>query len=188
MRILAFGHRKRNGKTQSARFAIAYLRLTRPDLKVYTLGFADSIKAIAYKLFSWGGLQTGIYYENNASEIEVALPAIGKSPRQLWDAIGLDGRNLCESVWYELGTRYIPNADIVIFSDNRAVFESNKIIESGGVCVKINRPNMPRGGPVDDLLNDFTGWYRIIENDGTLKELNDKVKLLCDDLLKEWKL
>ena len=65
--------------------------------------------------------------------------------------------------------------DIVIISDLRFSNEACAISKRGGRLVKINR-DVPKGiDPAEVDLMNWGDWDHIIDNNGTLNELNEKV-------------
>src|SRR5688572_14960852 len=100
MKVIGFGYKKRVGKDTAARFLVAHLRTQGKSVQVLSLSHA--IKNVAHYLYKWGGLQEGFYYDDHENEIEMVLPPIGKSPRQIWDHIGTSMRDICEKTWCEI--------------------------------------------------------------------------------------
>lgn len=184
MKILGFGHQKRVGKDEATRYAVAHARQLRPDLRIAVLSFGSVIKEVSKHLYNWGGLMDAPYYENHPSEIEEILPAIGKSPRQIWDTIGLAGRDISDRTWVELAMQDV-DAHLLVCKDVRGPAEFDLIKMNHGLLVKIVRPGAPQGGPVDRLLGDRL-WDHVITNDGTLRTLNLIVKDLVKDCLEKW--
>lgn len=184
MKILGFGHRKRVGKDTATNFAIGFARQYRPDLNIQVLSFGNIIKFYCYHMYSWGGLEEADYYENHPSEIEVVLPSIGKSPRQIWDHVGLMARSLCDRTWVELALKGV-DADILICKDVRGRTEFELIQQCGGLSVRIIRPDMPLGSAVDDIL-ESASWDRVILNKGSLGDFCTQVKLLTRECIDTW--
>lgn len=187
MKIIGFGHRKRVGKDTAVKYAMAYMRQTYPKIKCHILSFGDQIKNVAHLMYKSGGLEQGIYYENNPNEIEEVIPAIGRSPRQIWDEIGLMGRGIWPRTWVELAINSVPEADILFCKDVRGPTEIELIDSYRGWAFRIDREDVSKGGKVDELLADHK-WDGIICNNGTHKELNTKIKDLCEKAVKIWDL
>lgn len=187
MRIIGFGHRKRVGKDSAVKFALSYMRQARPDLKCHILSFGNAIRKISHSMYFWGGLETSVFYENNPHLIENELPLIGRSPRQIWDEVGLMGRGICPKTWVELALKEAQIADILFCKDVRAHTEIDLIDEYNGVAIRIDKLDAPKGGNVDELLSDHK-WDRVIDNNGSLKEFNTKIRELCQQLIKQWEL
>lgn len=184
MIIIGFGHKKRVGKDQAVKFAMSFARQHYPKLNVQVFSFGDMIKEVAYTMFKWGGLEPGIYYENNPQLIEKILPPIGRSPRQIWDMIGLMGREICPVIWPQAAISSLTQEpDVLLCKDVRFPTEIKLIKEFQGYVFKLNRPGVEPGGQVDLALDSYDGWSGIIENDKGLKSLNGKIKGLTAQIL-----
>ena len=175
MRIIGFGHRKRVGKDTAAKFALSMLRIDHGKLKTGRLSFGDQLKDLSHRAFAWGGLETATYYHNHPEEIEVILPAIGKSPRQIWDEMGLTGRNIHPNIWVNMAA-HCADGDLLISPDVRFPTEIDLIRKFGGLVIRVDRPDAIKvNTAVDTALADFDEWDFVINNNGTLRELNQKV-------------
>lgn len=183
MKIIGFGHQKRVGKDTATKFAMSFARQYRPDLKINVLSFGDMLKEIAYCMYKWGGLEQSSYYENHSNEIEEVIPAIGKSPRQIWDIVGMMGRQISDKTWVELALEGI-GSDLLICKDIRSPVEF-ALIKETGTTIKITRDNAPIGGPVDFLLKDVP-WGLVVENNGTLRDLNLRIKEIIKEKIDLW--
>lgn len=184
--IIAFAHRKRVGKDTAAKFLDTALRLERPGIKVRKVSFAAKLKDICHQLFGWAGLQPGVYYENpaNESKREEVLPAIGKTPRQIWIEVGNKMREVYPDVWVDNALRSLDSSYILIVTDCRFENEVNKIHELGGVVYKITRPDAPVSDDASDCaLEGFAGFDGIIVNGGTLKDLHNSINEIAKGLL-----
>lgn len=157
------------------------LTIRYPKKQVVKTAFATPLYDIAYKMFSWAGMQTKQYYDEHKHEKEIILEKIGKSPRQILIEIGLKFREVYTDTWldYTINTE----ADILIITDLRFPNEADKIKKIGGQTVLIIRdvkmtedPNDP-----DNQLNNY-GWDIILSNLGTKKELNQTVLDFIDGL------
>src|SRR5690606_30036924 len=116
MKIIAFGHKKRVGKDTAAKFLMAAFRAK--QINCQRLSFGDQIKSIAHRMFGHLGLEDAPYYFNHPESIEQILPAIGKSPRQIWDDLGVMGRKIWPYTWSSLALKDM-DCDIAICSDFR---------------------------------------------------------------------
>jgi len=172
-KIITFGYKKGVGKSTAAKFLTTYLRLQGNTTK--SVSFASKLKDIAHQLYKWGGLQRGVYYETNYQEKEVVLPLIGKSPRQIWIELGNKVREIHPDTWIQCALQ--PNGiDYIIITDLRFPNEAKAIKEADGKLVKINRPNIPTGtDPAEIELDNWNDWDEVINNTGSLKDLNDIV-------------
>src|SRR5690349_19449377 len=88
MKIVAFGYRQNVGKDTAAKFLMTQLRAGNSRLKVSRIGFADRLKELCEDAFGWAGLMPMDFYENHPPFKNNTLPAIGKSPRDIWLRMG----------------------------------------------------------------------------------------------------
>ncbi len=174
--IIAFGHQKSVGKSSASQFLDTYIRTAFPDLKVRNSAFAGKLKDIAFQLFSWAGLERGIYYETHYEEKEIVLPAIGKSPRDIWIEVGNKMREIDVDVWLK-NALSCKDCDVIIISDLRFRNEANYIKDHGGILIKILRLGTLTGADKAEIdLFGYGDWDYYIENDGTLDDLNRNVE------------
>ena len=153
------------------------LRIEHKGINIIQAGFADKVKDVAYQLFSWAGLQPGSYYETNYKLKNEILPAIGKTPRQLWIGVGNGIRQATghDDTWLDYLIHNI-KADILIIYDLRFPAEAEGIKKHGGYIFRIDRDAAPKyDDGADDPLADYTGWTGIIENNGSLNDLHKKI-------------
>lgn len=182
MTIISFGHKKRRGKDTAVNCAMAFARQYYPSLQFGILSFGDQIKKVSYDMFHWAGLELGMYYENNPKEIDELLAPINLSPRQIWDNIGLMGREIEPRVWVQMAIAHAPEADVLFCKDLRFPTEVDLIREFKGKIYRIDR-SIPDGGKVDQALNFYTEWDGIIDNNGSIKDLNKKIKQIVGNQL-----
>ncbi len=136
--------------------------------------FAAQVKAIAKKLFSLDDEQLHTYEGK-----ETIDPRWQTTPRAILQQIGGLMRGIHPKVWTRfVFSEFSPGSNVVI-TDVRYPSELAEIREHGGYVVRINRPGAgSRTGAADDsetALNAFDGWDYVINNDGTLDDLEDKV-------------
>jgi hypothetical protein len=178
MKIIAFGHQKRVGKDTAAQFVSTYLRVEQGIKRVKKAGFADKLKDVCHQLYGWAGLKDKDFYEQpeNFHLKEVVLPAIGKTPRQIWISFGNEVK---AATYYNTWLDYLlkhTTADWLIVSDMRFPNEADYIREIGGIVVKVTRPSVPHmPDAADDPLLNYQNWSAHIINDGSLADFYSKV-------------
>lgn len=127
---------------------------------------------------------------------EVVIPALGVSPRSLMQTLGTDwGRNIVNpDIWlnsmrirltaYEEMRKHGYKSAIVMVTDVRFDNECELIHSLGGKIVRIDRPGH---GGVDEHDSEagvtLTNIDQIIDNDGTLEDLKEKIGTFCWDEL-----
>ena len=183
MKIIALGHKKNVGKNTFAKFVMTYLRCERPDLKIKQISFAAKLKDISYQLYSWAGLERGIYYESHREVKEEILPQIGKSPREIWIEVGNKLREVYPNTWIDYALNHLV-ADIIIITDLRFKNEASVIWQNNGQLIRIDRPEVLQGtDPAEVDLNDWPHWDTVINNHGTLRDLNQIAERFARSLL-----
>lgn len=183
MDIYAFGHKKRVGKDTAAGMLLKIIAERFPHTYIQKVSFARKMKEMCFQLYRWDGLMHPDQYEcvHNAELRDVPLPTIGKTPRQIWIEFGTTvGRSIYENTWVDLLIRGpvggLPKASIMIISDLRFPNEAARIREFGGKLIKIENPRVPVTDDVADVaLDGFDGWDYVIQNDGTIRNLREKI-------------
>lgn len=184
---VAFGHRKRTGKDTAGGLLKQQLNFLAPFLVVKEVSFATKLKEISYDLFKWAGLQPGAFYElpENAHLREVVLPAVGKTPRQIWIEVGNKLREVCPEVWVQ-NALFVDGADVVIVRDLRYLNEADIIESKGGHRYKMVRDSAPVSNDVADCnLDTYDRWTGIITNNGTIDDLAHKMYGLAKSIIRE---
>lgn len=182
MKILAFGHKSRVGKDVSTKFLINLIQERRPDLKVERRAFADKVKDISYQLYRLHGLQPGPYYDEHPEARSIKLPILGKDPVEIWVAVGNKLREVYAETWVDL-VLLDCSADIIIVSDLRYPNEAKRICELGGYCVRLDKKDaLIRDTVADNALNDYIGWHKIMQNNGSLSDLELEMTDLINEL------
>lgn len=187
MKIIAFGHQKGVGKDTAASFLNTILRIAVPHLIIKHISFAGKLKNISFQLFSWGGLERAIYYESHPTKKEINLPKLGCAPRDIWIGVGNKMREMWPSIWIDCALKGT-KADIIIISDLRFENEAIAIRKAKGTLIKIVRDNISRGtDPAETSLLNWTDWDQIINNNGSLDNLNNHMEILAKEILEEIK-
>lgn len=177
MKIIAIGHYKRVGKDWFARAVVRHCAEINPSLRVKVKSWAWKLKQICHELYGWAGLREPHFYETDEGQPhrETILPAIGKSPRQIWIEFGTDAvRELVyRHTWRDHLLRTDHQCDVLIIPDTRFYNEIEGIDEVGGHKLKIVRPGYRAGDnkPDQELLS-YRGWHNVIGEVGTLKSLD----------------
>lgn len=185
MRIVGIGYKKSSGKDQFASFMHTFIRCAQPGLCIKRVSFADKLKNISCQLYGWAGLQNGPFYERYRDKKEVALPLIGKSPRQIWIEVGNKLREVYEETWIDYALRGI-DADIIIISDVRFRNEARRIKNQGGMLIRIDRPDITQGtDPAEVELDAWDNWDLIVDNAGDLTYLNSIAESLSRKLIND---
>lgn len=175
--IIAFGHRKQQGKSTCAELLKQNIIVAQGLESVEIRAFSDPLYEICHQLYGWDGFKKREHYEAFPSDKEVPLPVIGKSPRQILIDFGTLG--IRQQVYSETWVKYLINTlnnKITLIPDLRFHNEAEALKEAGALLVKVVRPKAILENDVaDEDLDDFEGWDLTIINDGTKRQLNDQL-------------
>jgi len=184
MIIVGIGYRKGRGKDSLANFIKDHLSINCKGCTVRVVGFADKLKDISYQLFSWAGLQRGIYYESHYQMKEEILPAIGMSPRDIWIAVGNALRKVYSKSWIHFLTKNPQNVDVLLCKDLGFVNEAEEIrATKGGVLVKMEREGPMATDGRETELDGWLDWDIIVKNHGTLHDLQRTAVQICTEYI-----
>lgn len=183
--VVGFGHRKRVGKDLSSELLADLIFWSQPQLTVVRQGFAENLKRLCAESFGWAGLQHPEYYDSRPEAREEQIPALGgKTHRQVWIEVGNKLRDVHPDVWVRTLLDEVW-CDVLLIPDVRYMNEVLAIREAGGILVKVERDCIPHTSDVaDDSLRTFTGWDRVVKNNGTIDELQEQLRglseVVCD--------
>ncbi len=188
-KIIGFGHRKRTGKDQAAKFLTTILKQNCPKLNVRKTSFAWKLKDVCHQLYAWAGLREPVYYENHPETRETKLPEIGLSPREIWIQLGTPAirKQVYDGTWVEYCLRSNTDADILVITDLRFPNEFQAIQNLNGDCIKVIRESIPDTDDVADTALAHIPdekWDQIIYNNGDLGDLFDLMESLAGILCK----
>lgn len=160
----------RSGKDTTANFIVA------ANHGFYRYSFAEPLYRMAYACFG-----TDFRAEEwQGAAKETAIPAIGKSPRQILQTLGTEwGRELInQDLWTILARRKLMiNGPGMVISDVRFENEAKFIRDLGGVVVHIRRDDAIKVNPhASEAGVQIDNGDFVILNNGTLEELQSKVE------------
>lgn len=182
MKIVAIGYKKGRGKDSFANFSLNYLQ-SYCNCQVRKVGFADKLKDVCHQLYSWAGLKRGVYYEEHYDEKEVVLPNMGVSPRDIWIGVGNQLRAFHEGTWIDYVVKSRRQADILLVKDLGFLNEALAIREAGGLLVKMVRDGEMAADGRETELDVWDDWDAVIDNTGTLEQLNEFAVEFCKEKL-----
>lgn len=175
MKLIGLGHESGVGKDE---LALQVARVCdRQGIPFHRVAFADAMKRFAAMMFCEYGLQQGQYYTGEGRVFRYdKLPDIGQSPVELWVAFGQAMRSIHPHIWVDQvrwSLRHMEPDAVVVVTDVRFPNEVEMIREEGGMVYKVRRNGiMPRAETSSDrVLDGFTGWDGLIENNGTIADL-----------------
>lgn len=183
--IIGLGYKARSGKDTVAsilsRFGVEYDE--GPNIRV--AAFADTLKTACGAIF--GLDQEQLYGQTK----EVPDAFWGDTPRRILQLVGTEclRRGYRDDVWILALQRRIRVGDLagakhVVVTDCRFPNELAAIKEWGGVTVRVDRPQGPGAsggvtGHSSETALDGAEWDHVISNEGTLRDLHEKVTELA---------
>jgi len=116
------------------------------------------------------------------------LPAIGKSPRDIWIELGNAARAIAPDVWVRsvIDAPVHQTADVLLVSDVRYPNEVSVIRERGGLLVKVVRPDVPESDDVADsalAAMPDDQWDMVVVNGGDKDSLAVKADYVAAFIL-----
>ena len=147
--------------------------------------FAGILKDITCKLI---GCNVSQLEDRKFKEAELGKEWNGLTPRKILQLLGTEaGRHIIHpNIWVNaLFSDYKPE-DNWIVTDVRFPNEADIIKDKGGIMIRINRPQFMIDGKVilkdehlsETGLDNYDKFDYVIDNDGTVQDLIDKVKSL----------
>lgn len=176
MKIIAIGHYRRVGKDTFANFLKDELHRLNPNLRVAKLPWAGKLKDVCHQLYGWAGLRELEFYETEpgASQREVVLPLLGKSPRQIWVDMGTAAvrEKVYDRTWLDYLIKSDLQLDVLLVPDTRFFNEAYTVLDAGGELLKIVRPGYGPGNNIPDRqLLGFDRFSNIFGETGDILEL-----------------
>lgn len=181
MRILVgLGHRDRVGKSTAATILRDLLAERGFDTSIATL--AGPLKKYCHELFGHLGLKGEMFYERNPKLKDVPL-ACGKTPRDIWIAVGDGMRAIDPHIWRNKWYESEPLAEVVIAPDIRKINEASFIHENGGLLIEVDNPRViETAGKSFSELGGWSKWNSMVINEGSVDELREKLVPVADQI------
>jgi hypothetical protein len=105
------------------------------------------------------------------------------NPRILLQEFGSAGRKMYPEIWVQATLGGLLPSSNYIISDCRYTNEAEAVKKLGGVVVRVQRnTNNQDTHSSETGLDDYQDWDMIIDNNGTLPELMEKVRMMCRKL------
>lgn len=188
MRIIALGHYSRTGKDSLANFLVDKLAKQAPALRVLKRSLAWKLKQICFELYGWAGVREPEYYETpeGAAAREQVLPALGKTPVELWVDFGTKAvrDNVYDRTWLDYLFKTDHGCDVLIVPDIRFPNEGDEVIARNGVLIKVVRAGHgPRNTSADRALLGYSKWHYVVGGFNGLPELAAFASVLVPSIL-----
>lgn len=187
--IVGIGHNYQVGKDTAAQALCKELGYRR-------VGFADKLKALALEIdplitsatravnvdAGRGRLKwtvQGLTWDDakrHHPEVRAILQRLGVGARQVFG----------ENFWVDQCIGHLPDDVKVVVPDVRFINEAEAIKAKGGILIKVTRPGHHGDGHVSETeLANYDGWDHVVDNQGTIAELeNTVVRLVRNELTK----
>lgn len=153
--------------------------------------FADALKDAVSTIFTWPrGLLEG---DSNASRAfrERVDPwwshklGYEVTPRLILQKMGTEAcrHGIADNIWIAALEKRIHGYDDVVISDVRFPNEIDFVRSAGGVIVRVKRGEEPTPEELSKMHISESAWNYVVpdyilDNDGSLQELKDKIKLV----------
>lgn len=178
MIIIGIGHYSRVGKDTLANSILKSLEeqgVAGAALNAAKGSFAWKLKKVCHDLYGWAGLREPEFYETPDGEKlrDVLLPAIGKTPVEIWVAVGNVMRDaVYPKTWIDYLLKSDLGLDVLIIPDVRYRNEVEAVREAGGHLVKVVRPGIaPKQTVADQALWGWYGWDNVLGMGGDIRDL-----------------
>lgn len=172
--IIGIGHKKNVGKDTFAN--ILKMHLIRCGItNVSVKNVSDILFDIGSYAYRWAGMKDAEYYREKYSEKDKELPGLPKTtPRDIAKKLGNCLRDIDKDSLMKSLLESTKENEIVIIPSIRFHNETKIIKESGGLLVKVTRPNneADTNDVFDTSLDDFNEWDFEVVNDSGLSALN----------------
>lgn len=201
--IIAFSGKARSGKSESAKVLREVIEQAN-DVKFTQFSFATKVKEIAKFYFNWDENKdihhrvyaTGEIKSDGSIAVDGDTEVIQDKGRQLLINIGQKFREIRPTIWADIVIQQINDLDIgapenVIYCIDDLRFQNEiKALGKYGrlVTIRLNRTDGQLN--IDDITEkdlDNQKFDYHIENDGSVKELKQKIQQIYQSILKQYR-
>lgn len=118
----------------------------------------------------------------------IPLAIINKTPLEIWIEVANFIYSFHPTMPIEVMLANLnPNMDLVIIDDMRRVAEHDFITQRNGWTVRVDRDGREPISNIDvELTGVGQGWSFILSNNAGLGELEQAVRVICDDVAKSF--
>lgn len=200
--IIAFSGKARSGKSESRKVLQEIVEQTN-STKFVGFSFATKVKEIGKYYFNWDEnkdihhrvYSTGEIKSDGSLAVDGDTEVIQDKGRQLLINIGQKFREIRPSIWADIVVQQIKDLDLgepenVIYGidDMRFKNEAKSLGEYGrAIFIRINRSEGQLN--LDDITETDLDNHRFdyyIENDGSVKDLKQKIQQIYQTILKKY--
>lgn len=175
--IVALGYQSRVGKDTLAGMLVE--QLASLGVTARRASFASALKGVAHEAFVHYGLRGGAFYDTpEGAPLRTApLDRIGKTPIELWIALGEACKAIHPAVWLDRVFDAVEPGEWVVLSDLRFPLEAAEVRRRGGVTVLVERPGQATHAS-DHALHAWE-WDVKVRNEGSLGDLRADARALA---------
>ena len=189
MTIVGIGHNYQVGKDTAAQALCKELGFRR-------VGFADKLKALALEVDPLVTSATrAVNVDAGRGRLRWTVKGLGwdeakrhhPEVRAVLQRLGVGAREVFgEDFWIEQALGGVGSTAKLVVPDVRFRNEADAIRARGGILIKITRPGHHGDGHVSETeLNGFDGWDHVIDNQGSIAELeNTVVRIIREEIQK----
>jgi hypothetical protein len=147
-----------------------------------TVAFADILKAVITFVFKIEDIKmlSDEMFKTSPNSLEIkAEDGHVLTYREILQRFGTEvGRNVDPDLWIKSTFNYMESEGNYIITDVRFKNEAKACLDKGAVLIRINRETENMEHQSEHDMDDFKDYTHIIDNNGTLEELIDKVLAL----------
>lgn len=147
-----------------------------------TVAFADILKAVLTFIFNIEDIKmlNDEMFKTSPNSLEIkAEDGHVLTYRELLQRFGTEvGRSIDPDLWIKSTFNYMEPEGNYIITDVRFKNEAKVCLDKGAVLIRINRETENMEHQSEHDMDDFKDYTHIIDNNGTLEELIDKVLAL----------
>jgi hypothetical protein len=147
-----------------------------------TVAFADILKAVITFVFNIEDIKmlSDEMFKTSPNSLEVkGEDGHILTYRELLQRFGTEvGRSIDPDLWIKSTFNYMEPESNYIITDVRFKNEAKACLDRGAVLIRINRETKDMEHQSEHDMDDFKDYTHIIDNNGTLEELIDKVLAL----------
>lgn len=147
-----------------------------------TVAFADILKAVITFIFNIEDIKmlNDEMFKTSPNSLEIkAEDGHVLTYREILQRFGTEvGRSVDPDLWIKSTFNYMEPEGNYIITDVRFKNEAKACLDKGAVLIRINRETENMEHQSEHDMDDFKDYTHIIDNNGTLEELIDKVLAL----------
>jgi hypothetical protein len=185
MKIIGLGHRKFVGKDTCFKYMqMAYKDLNNDVLlHARRVSFADILKDVCRVMYPTQ-IRENYHYEHNTEAKNDPVKLYDgniTTVRGVWIKVGNVLRSFDPNIWIGAAFAAASNQsqECIIVTDVRYPNEAEYIRDLGGLLFRVDNPRIAHtNDEADAALQGYQGWDDVINNQGSLKELEEKCKNL----------